>query len=73
MNAVFFFFEANILGFDFFFEIKSELLKFSRPHVDRSVFLNDQNCSWQSICSEEIVHRASFSDRIFFEVTSGTR
>ena len=35
------------------------MLKFSRQHVDRTVFLNDQNCYWQSICSGEIVHRAS--------------
>ena len=56
------FFEADIRGFEFQFFFKtSELLKFSRQHVDRTVFLNDQNCYWQSICSEEIVHSRFFS------------
>ena len=40
----------------------SELLNCSRQHVDRTVFLNDQNCHWQSICSGEIVHSRFFSD-----------
>ena len=36
--------------------------------------LNDQNCYWQSICSEEIVQSRFFIDRIiFFEATSGER
>ena len=40
--------------------------------VDRGVFLNDQNCYWQSICSGEIVHRASFLTGEFVsEATSG--
>ena len=28
----------------------SELLRFSRKHVDRTAFFNEQNCCWQSIC-----------------------
>ena len=44
-----------------FFLKNSELLKCSRQHVDRTVFLNDQNYSWQSICSGEIVHSRFFS------------
>ena len=32
--------------------------------------MNDNTCYWQSICSEEVVHRASFLTR-FFEATSG--
>ena len=56
------FFEANILGseFNYFFFESSELLKFPRTQVDTGVFLNDSNCYCQTICSEEIVHRASF-------------
>ena len=55
------FFEANILGSEFFFFLKnSEVIKFSRKQGDKTVFLNDVNCYWQSICSGEIVHRASF-------------
>ena len=50
MNAGFFF-EANVLGSE---------LKCSRKQVDKTVLLNDSNCCWQSISSEEIVHRASF-------------
>ena len=52
----------------FFVEI-SELLKISRKQVDKTAFLNDSNCHWQSICSEEIVHRASFltADCVFFD------
>ena len=63
MNALFF--EAFNPGFEFllcFFLKNSELLKFSRQHVDRGVFLNDQNCYSQSICAEEIVHSRFFSD-----------
>ena len=62
MNARFFL--ANIRGFEFhlFLWKNSEVLKVSRQHVDRTVFLNDQNCYWQSICSEEIVHLRFFSD-----------
>ena len=57
-------FWANILGSEFFFN--SELLKFSRKQVDKTVFLNDWNCYWQSTCSEEVVHRASFLTGYFF-------
>ena len=67
------FFESNIRGFEFhFFKKNSELLLFSRQRVDRTVFLNNQNCYWQSICSGEIVHRASFlAGELVFEATSG--
>ena len=54
MNARFFFFEAKILGLEFhfsFFFLKKELSQFSRQHIDRTVFLNDSNCYWQSIRS----------------------
>ena len=40
----------------------SELLKSSRQRFDGTVFLNDQNCYWQSICSGEIVFSRFFSD-----------
>ena len=69
-----FFSEASIRGFEFSFLKNSELLKFSRQHVDRTVFINDQICDWQSICSEEIVHRASFlMGESVVEATSGGR
>ena len=56
------------------FFVYSELLKFSRKQVDKTVFLNDSNCYWQSICSGEIVHRASFlMGESVFEATSGGR
>ena len=60
------FLEANIRGFEFHKHINiylknSELLKFSRQHVDKTVVLNDQNCFWRSICSEETVHSRFFS------------
>ena len=58
MNAHFF--EANILGSEFFFFSKNDLHKLSRKQVDESVFLNDSNCYWQSMCSGEMEHRASF-------------
>ena len=63
-----FFFEANILGSEFLFFLEnSDLSKnFSRQQVDKTVFLNDSNCYWQSICSGEIVHRASFLTGEFF-------
>ena len=74
MNAQFFF-EANILGSGFqFFLNNNDLLKFSRKQVDKTVFLNDSNCYWQPICSEEIVHRASFlTGECVFGATSGGR
>ena len=34
--------------------------KISPPKKNMLTGLNDQNCYWQSICSGEIVHRASF-------------
>ena len=41
-------------------------------HVDRTVFFNDQNCCWQSICSEEIVCHAFFlTGECVFEAISG--
>ena len=47
---------------------------FSRKQVDKKVFLNDSKGYWQSTCSEEIVHRASFlTGEILFDVTSGGR
>ena len=62
----FFFFEANVLGSEFHFLLKNnDLFKISGTHVDKTVFLNDSNCHWQSICSGEIVHRASFLMREF--------
>ena len=69
------FFAANTLGseFDFFFE-NSDLLKLSRKQVDKTVFFNDSNCYWQSMCSGEIVHRASFlTGECVFEAASGGR
>ena len=39
------FVDANIRGFEF--QKNSGLLKFSRHHVDWTVFLNDQNCYCQ--------------------------
>ena len=74
MNARFFL--RQIFGaLNFIFLSKnSELLIFSRQHVDMTVFLNDQNCYWQSICSGEIVHRACFlTGELVFEATSGGR
>ena len=47
---------------------------FFRNRVDKTVSLNDSNCYWQSICSGEIVHRASFlTGDCVFEATSGGR
>ena len=44
------------------------------PYVDRTVSVNDNTCYWQSICSREIVHRASFlTGESVFEATSGGR
>ena len=64
MDAFFF------LGQIFFFK-NSELLKISRKQVDKTVFFNDQNCYWQSICSGEIFQRASFlTGESVFEATS---
>ena len=60
-----FFFEANTLGSEFHFFKNSKLLKFAK-HVEKTVFLNDSTCYWQSISSEEIVHRASFLTGDFF-------
>ena len=58
----------------FFIFFNSELLEFSRKQVDKTVFLNDSNCYWQSICSREIVHRASFlKGEGVFKATSGWR
>ena len=73
MNARFF--EANILGSEFdFFLNKSDLQKFSRKQVDKTVFLNDSNCFWQSIWSEEVVYCASsLMGEYVFEATSGGR
>ena len=42
------FFDVTSGGRWFFFS--GELLKFSRQHVDWTVFFNDQNRYWQSIC-----------------------
>ena len=56
------FFEASVLCSEFHFFKSSEFHKFSRQQVDKTAFFNDQNCYWQSICSGEIVQRASFSD-----------
>ena len=72
MNARFF--EATIRNFEFHIKkTTSELLQFSRQHDDRTVFLNKQNCYWQSICSEEIVPSRFFSDKVFVFDTSGER
>ena len=47
------------------------MLIFSRQHVDRTVVLNDQNCYWQSVRSEDMVHRAALlTEEIVFEATS---
>ena len=52
----------------------NELFKVSRQHVHRGVFLNGPNCHWQSICSGELVHRASnLTGEIVFEAASGGR
>ena len=58
MNASFF--ETDAIGSEFHFLKNSELLRFSREQVDKTAFLHDSNCYWQSICSGENVHRASF-------------
>ena len=61
------------LSFIFFLK-NGELLKISRKQVDKTLFLNDSNCYWQSMCSEEIVRRASFlTGECVFEATSGGR
>ena len=74
MNARFFLRQILLALQFFFFQKNSELLKISRKHVHRTVFLNDLNCYWQSTSSEEIVHRASFlTGDTVFEATGGGR
>ena len=55
-------FGAHILGSVFFFFEESSELPFNckEKEVDKTVSLYDSNCYWQTICSEEIVHRTSF-------------
>ena len=56
MNARFFLRQILLaLSFMFFFFCKiASCFKISRKHVDKTVFLSDSNCYWQSICSEEL-------------------
>ena len=63
MNARFFLRKIfGALNVIFVFCKNIELLKLSRQLVVRTVFLNDQSCHWQSICSEEIVVLRFFCD-----------
>ena len=55
MNARFFLRQMLLaLSFIFFFCNIASCLKISRKHVDKTVFVSDSNCYWQSICSEEL-------------------
>ena len=57
-----------------FLQINSDLLQFFRKQVDKTVFLNDSNCYQQSVCSGEVVDRASFlTGECVFEAASGGR
>ena len=74
MQARVFFLRQILLALSFIFLKNSEVLNFPRKQVDKTVFLNDSSCYWQSICSGEIVHRASvLTGDCVFEATSGGR
>ena len=71
-----FFLKPNVPGFELhFFGRKKRVAQILKANVLTGLyFFSDQNCDWQSICSGEIVHRASFlMGECVFEATSGGR